>query len=107
MNMSLAAEKMLRKEGYILEALDRHCLNGDVYVSEEALFGICKKGKPDLNYEVFSSDLAELFRQRRALIPQEQIRHLMTGLCVPRLAEALMLAAEIPATARPIRRAAA
>ena len=76
MNQFLENEKIMRREGYILSAIEKHCLNGDTFVSEEKLFDICKREKNNLNYEVFAADLAELFRLK--LLYQENHRIYLT-----------------------------
>lgn len=50
------------KSQYVLSALEDICLNGDTYVTEDALYKRCREKQKLLSYEVFKSDLGEQIR---------------------------------------------
>ena len=52
----------LRRGKYVIVALEEHCLNGDAYTTEEALYRLCKRKTPELAYETYRADLDELLR---------------------------------------------
>ena len=46
---------------YIRAVLERYCLNGDAFISEEKLYSLCKQQHEDLSYSVFTRDLREQY----------------------------------------------
>jgi len=52
----------LKRGKYIVIALEEHCLNGDAYTAEDALYKMCERKNPDLTRTVFQADLQELLR---------------------------------------------
>ena len=46
---------------YIRAALEKYCLNGDAFITEEKLYSLCKQQHEDLSYSVFSRDLREQY----------------------------------------------
>lgn len=48
---------------YISIALDEFCKNGDAYTSENELYKVCKRARPNLEYPVFRVNLAEQIRE--------------------------------------------
>ena len=50
---------------YISIALDEFCRNGDAYTSENELYKVCKRARPNLEYPVFRVNLAEQIREEK------------------------------------------
>lgn len=55
--------------GYILFALDKHCMNGDAYVMDQEVYRIVKRSNDEISFDEFRKDFA--FLMREGLIARE------------------------------------
>lgn len=50
---------------YISRAIQKYCLNGDAYISEENLFHLCRQRQKALSWATFQADLTEQLQLKR------------------------------------------
>lgn len=57
----------------IFDALCNHCKGGNAYVDPYYLYTLCRLDRPDLDYDAYTADLADLFAQKLLVAEDRRI----------------------------------